>query len=266
MVIQREEDPWPYEASQLVFKVVLLVADLFGIVVFALLLTWIIQSGKGLDWNTGGGLFNTHVLCMAFFMIFLQGNGSIVYRLLPTRPKYVTKLIHAGIHFIVCIGITFGFVAIIENKKMGHEAHFTSLHSWIGLATICCYYAQFIFGFFMYLYPSGPTNAKIFAIPIHKLVGRSLFLFAVTTCVAGIMEVWNPRYAMMFNFAGLFAVIYVAAILYLLSDYVFRRRPPPFPHTIPGSMGQAIFYGSTSGSHGPVAGTSRVSRYEKVVY
>jgi len=81
-------------------------------------------------------------ICERLWFHFLFILGSLIYRLDPTTPKFMTKLFHAAIHFLVCIGMTFGLVAIIKHHNVLQDPHFRSLHSWIGIGTISCYFAQ----------------------------------------------------------------------------------------------------------------------------
>ena len=82
-------------------------------------------------------------MLLYFCMLF---EGTLVYRLLPTTRKFTTKLIHAGLHFITIVGASAGFAAAIDLHNKKHPPkHFHSVHSWLGLATLCIYYFQVTF-------------------------------------------------------------------------------------------------------------------------
>jgi hypothetical protein len=66
--------------------------------------------------------------------------ASLIYRILPESTKITSKLIHATIHFTVCVGIGVGLFAATKMHTDGN--HFYTLHGWIGIATIGAYYAQ----------------------------------------------------------------------------------------------------------------------------
>ena len=57
-------------------------------------------------------------------------------------PKYGVKLIHAGMHVIVCIGVGVGLAAAVQSHILKETQHFYSLHSWLGITTISLYYLQ----------------------------------------------------------------------------------------------------------------------------
>jgi hypothetical protein len=92
--------------------------------------------------------------------------ASLIYRILPGKPKYTVKLMHAGMHGTICIALGVGLAAAVRSHNLKNSPHFYSLHSWLGITTIGFYYLQVnILGL---NYPINPVyKVRVFSFDSH---------------------------------------------------------------------------------------------------
>lgn len=72
---------------------------------------------------------------------------------------------HATLQTLVGLFIILGLVFIEDFKSLSHEAHFFSLHSWVGIISIAIYFGQYLSGtlpklplcFVLTTIPAGPA-------------------------------------------------------------------------------------------------------------
>jgi len=77
MAGEEQLEPCSYDSTRRIFKVVWVIGNLFGLSVFALLLSWILAYDTGFSWSAPSSLFNCHAILMTFFVIFVGGNGKV---------------------------------------------------------------------------------------------------------------------------------------------------------------------------------------------
>ncbi|KAF3432065.1 hypothetical protein FNV43_RR26804 [Rhamnella rubrinervis] len=94
-----------------------------------------------------------------------------------------------------------------------------SLHSWLGIITICALGLQWLLGFFTYWFPGAEKSTKATLKPWHTFAGMVTFLMGI--CTAEIGLAWISYYldrsqeALIVNFTGL--LIYLFAVCASLS-------------------------------------------------
>ncbi|ODN00241.1 Cytochrome b reductase 1 [Orchesella cincta] len=183
-----EEDPRDYDFSRKIFKAGFVVAAVSGILMWLLMFVWVFGFTGGVSWGTDSKTeINLHVILMTVFMVYLQGHGAIIFRTLPSRPKFQVKLIHAGFHFTTVIAVSFGLWSAVRAHNMKGQPHFFTLHSWIGIIAIVLFYGQFLAGFLVFLLPYAPMRVRNFVIPYHKFMGPLIFLSSCMAAATGMM-------------------------------------------------------------------------------
>jgi len=233
-----EEDPRDYDVSRKQFQVGFIIASVSGALMWLLMFTWVFRYNGGLSWGTDPKTeINLHIVLMIFFVIYLQGHGSLMFRLFPSRPKLQVKLIHAGVHLTTVLAMMIAFWSAIRYHGMKNDPHFYTFHSWIGLTAIILYYGQFLAGFLIFLLPWAPMRIRSLVIPYHKMLGPLIFVSSVIAAATGIMmkalgtvgDRYSSRPAdgMVLNFAGFFLLIFAATIVTLVYEFKFRRRARP---------------------------------------
>lgn len=71
----------------------------------------------------------------------LIDSAIIVYKTIPA-PRKGQKLIHLILHFIALAAGIVGVYAVFKFHRELHIPHMYTLHSWIGLSTICLFAFQ----------------------------------------------------------------------------------------------------------------------------
>ncbi|KAK1284004.1 putative ascorbate-specific transmembrane electron transporter 1 [Acorus calamus] len=154
-----------------------------------MVLVWCIHFRGGLAFESTNKnlIFNIHPVFMLIGFIILGGEAIISYKALPWS-KEVKKLIHLILHVIALV---FGAVGIYAAFKFHNESgiyNLYSLHSWVGLGTICLYAIQWIFGLVTFFYPGATMTFRRDALPWHVIFGLFVYILAITTAELGFLE------------------------------------------------------------------------------
>merc|ERR1712045_246514 len=111
-----------------------------GLTLVITTITWIALFKKGFTFSrTELGIdFNWHPFLMTLSLIFLYGNGALIYRLIPARNddhKLKLKLGHAGIMMFAFILMVIGLQAAFDSHNLAvpPKPNMYTLHSWVGL-------------------------------------------------------------------------------------------------------------------------------------
>ncbi|XP_008778726.2 probable ascorbate-specific transmembrane electron transporter 1 [Phoenix dactylifera] len=155
----------------------------------ALVLVWCIHFRGGLAFESTNKslIFNVHPVLMLIGFIIIGSEAIMSYRALPFS-KEVKKLIHLILHAIALVLGAVGIYAAFKYHNESGIANLYSLHSWIGLGTICLYGIQWIFGFVTFFYPGASLAFKRVALPWHVLFGLFVYILAVGAAELGFLE------------------------------------------------------------------------------
>ncbi|KAL8218538.1 hypothetical protein R6Q57_021911 [Mikania cordata] len=112
-------------------------------------LVWLIKFREGFAFNSNikAKIFNLHPLLMILGFVIFSGEGVfesaaiVVYKSIPGNRK-AQKFIHLMLHFIALVVGIVGVYAVFRFHQELHIPHMYSLHSWIGLSTICLFGLQ----------------------------------------------------------------------------------------------------------------------------
>jgi len=73
-----EEDPRDYDLSRQHFRIGFIIASVSGILMWLFMFIFIFHYNGGLTWGTNQTTeINLHIVLMTFFVIYLQGHGSL---------------------------------------------------------------------------------------------------------------------------------------------------------------------------------------------
>merc|ERR1712079_322919 len=186
------------------------------------------QTEKGID-------FNWHPILMTISLIFLYGNGALIYRVIPPRNeshKLKLKLGHAGIMMFAFILMVIGLQAAFDSHNLAvpPKANMYTLHSWIGLMAALLFGVQWALGFSAFLFPKFSPEIRSFLLPFHQYFGSSIICLAVAAALLGHLEkaLWSittPVYAsknsesQLVNWIGICLVLFVMGVTFLLSKF-----------------------------------------------
>jgi len=142
-------------------------------------------GAAALNWNLTTGSFGFHPTMMILSLVAIYGDAILVYRVFRTQTKLYIKFLHGAMHLVAMFIAVVGLIAIIYNKNFQGRAHFTSLHSMIGIFTFSLFCVQWLIGFCSFLLPLFPEFIKAKIIVVHTSLGTGLFTLAIATCFIG---------------------------------------------------------------------------------
>jgi hypothetical protein len=102
------------------------------------------------------------------------------------------KVAHAALHLGALLLGALGARSIwLTHERSAFRFHFQTLHSWVGVAVLGLYAAQWLVGAVVF-YAGGPsTRARL--LPAHRAAGRLLVLAGLLACALGsLATVWKP--------------------------------------------------------------------------
>ncbi|WOL07184.1 putative ascorbate-specific transmembrane electron transporter 1 [Canna indica] len=154
-----------------------------------LVLVWCIFFRGGLAFESSNKslIFNIHPVLMLIGFIILGGEAIMSYKTLPWNHD-VKKAIHWTLHAIALILGAVGIYAAFKYHNESGIANMYSLHSWVGLGTICLYGIQWIYGFVIFFFPGAPAQLRAKSLPWHVLFGLFVYILAVATAELGFLE------------------------------------------------------------------------------
>ncbi|CAL9199110.1 unnamed protein product [Musa hybrid cultivar] len=193
------------------------VAHVLALTVFVLVLAWVLHFRGGaarLHSDDPNLIFNVHplVMCMGFILVIGEA-GIMAYKTIPAR-KETQKSVHLMLQLVaLCLGIL-GIYAAFKYHSANTMPDMLSLHSWLGMCTICLFGLQWLFGFvnFWFLKASEPT--RILLLPLHVSAGLAIFLLTVCTAETGFVQIDAAPGAesRLINFTGLFILLFAVAV------------------------------------------------------
>ncbi|KAL6295291.1 hypothetical protein ACE6H2_003433 [Prunus campanulata] len=141
----------------------------------------------------------------------------MAYKTVPGK-RNTQKMVHLILHFLALVAIILGIYAAF---KFNHESgipNLLTLHSWLGIITISLFGLQWLFAFFAYVFPGAESSARGNLVPWHTFVGMVIFLLAVCTAEAGLLErflflsIGRTQETLIINFTGLLIFLFAASV------------------------------------------------------
>lgn len=191
------------------------------------------QSDPGLE-------FNWHPLLLTISLVYLYGNGILVYRVARNERKNRLKVAHAVVMCCATLLACLGIKAAFDSHALaaaGPIPHTYSLHAWCGLLTICVAVAQWSLGLVTFLWPGLASHLRAAFLPVHAFAGLAIFVLACATALMGITEKaffsLKDEYkektseGTLINLLGLSIVIFCILVVGLASKQSFKRLKRP---------------------------------------
>uniref|UniRef100_T1DCI8 Transmembrane ascorbate-dependent reductase CYB561 n=1 Tax=Crotalus horridus TaxID=35024 RepID=T1DCI8_CROHD len=210
-------------------------SQILGLAVITVMAAWIGQYRGGVAWDSSQLLFNVHPLCMVIGMVFLQGDALLVYRVFRNESKQSTKILHGLIHFFALIIALVGLIAVFQHHRNQGFPDMYSLHSWCGIIAFGFYFAQWLFGFYIFLFPGASFSVRSRYKPQHVFFGAFLLILSIATALLGILEqllfkikdTYNlfVSEGILANTLGLLIIAFGAVVGYILTREEWRRPP-----------------------------------------
>ena len=132
--------------------------------------------------------FNWHPLLLTISLIYLYGNGILVYRIARNERKSKLKVAHATVMGSATVLACLGVKAAWDSHSLQDIPHSYSLHSWCGLITISLACLQWTSGLVTFLWPGLASHLRAFLLPLHIFIGLTIFIMACATALMGLTE------------------------------------------------------------------------------
>ncbi|ERM95107.1 hypothetical protein AMTRI_Chr07g30750 [Amborella trichopoda] len=206
-----------------------------GVIAAVLVLVWCIYFRGGLAFSSSNKslIFNIHPVLMLIGFVFVASEAILAYRILP-GTKEVRKIIHLSLHFIALVLGIVGIYAAFKYHNESGIVNLYSLHSWIGLGTICLFGIQWLIGLVTFFYPGGSQTVKATILPWHVIFGLFVYILALATAELGFLEKLTflensglDKYgseALLVNFTAL-VVVFLGAFVILSAVLPTQREP-----------------------------------------
>lgn len=221
------------------FNLALWLAESVGIIAVILVGVWTSLYRGGFAWRTDPALeFNWHPLLMTIGMIYMYGNGILVYRSFRVRRKRKLKIVHAFTHLMIFVLAVIGLQAVFDSHNLNIPPipNLYTLHSWVGLISVILFSCQWVSGLVSFLYPGLHVSLRAAYLPVHVFFGVGGFLSAITAALLGILEKANwtitnyrdlPTEGLLVNFIGMAIIIFAALVMFLVTTPRFKRQSLP---------------------------------------
>ncbi|KAI4874685.1 hypothetical protein NFI96_016815 [Prochilodus magdalenae] len=211
-------------------------SQVLGVACVVITGVWMGHFYGGYAWDGSPQQFNVHPLCMVLGLIFLYGDGVLVYRVFRNESKRSVKILHALVHMMALVISIVGLVAVFDYHNSANIPNMYSLHSWCGMLTFVLFFLQWLLGLSLFLFPWASTVLRSWYLPIHVFFGLALLAMAVGSSLMGITEKLlfsqpsssklAPE-AVLANVLGLLLVCFVVLVGYVVTREEFRRPPNP---------------------------------------
>ncbi|KAL4001948.1 Eukaryotic cytochrome b561 family protein [Acanthocheilonema viteae] len=231
------------------FNIIVGASQVFGISAIFLVAIWMANFNGGF---TSGLQFHYHPTFMVMGMIFLAGDGMLVYRVFRHERKRFSKLLHLTLHTMVLIFTVVALKAVFDshNNHKNDEGepdplpNMFSLHSWVGLTSVIAFFFQYLFGFTTFFFPGLSIPIRQFTLPYHQTFGLIILCFLAITAVMGISEqaawhhkCWTVDHILcsqqsLSTLLGIFILMFVMCILIIILNSRWRRQPLPEEETL----------------------------------
>ncbi|KAM7274061.1 hypothetical protein ACFE04_028725 [Oxalis oulophora] len=214
-----------------------IVAHVLGIGAVVMVLVWTIHFEGGLAWAwQSRHSFNLHPVLMLIGLIVIGGEAIMSYKSLPFK-KEVKKVVHMVLNAIALILGCIGIYIVFKFHEERHINNLYSLHSWVGIVVIVLYGLQWLYGFFIYIFPGVPISLKKASVPWHVIFGLFVYILAVLAAALGFLEDLTflekhklAKYgaeALLVNFTAVVTILYGAFVVF--SVLALPSPPPPPP-------------------------------------
>jgi len=168
-----------------------LLAQLAGLTMVVTMSVWTGHYLGGFAGQTVPELnFNWHPLLLTISLIYLYGNGILIYRLARQERKQRLKVAHATVMACSTLLSWAGVKAAWDSHSLATPPipHTYSLHSWCGILTLAVALLQWLIGCIAFLWPGVASHLRTTLLPLHVFVGIAVFVLACVTALLGITE------------------------------------------------------------------------------
>ncbi|KAF3788431.1 putative transmembrane ascorbate ferrireductase 2 [Nymphaea thermarum] len=189
-------------------------AHVFGVIAAILMLVWCLHYRGGLNLNSSDAdhIFNVsfqlrpnwshqvHPVLMFVGFILFSGEVCVRYNdvgIMSTaimayktvrEERRKRKLVHLALHLLAGLMGLIGVIAAFKYHGESELPNMYSLHSWLGMATICLFGLQWLIGFVTFWYPGAAILTRTRFRPWHIFSGLTIFIMAICSAETGLVS------------------------------------------------------------------------------
>lgn len=217
-----------------------------GVIAVVMMFVWTINYKGGFGWGEAdpGHAFNWHPLLMTIGMVYLYGNGALIYRVFPpvsSSMKKMLKLCHAATMIVVFVLMVIALKAAFDSHdfkkdKEGNPApipNMYTLHSWVGLTAAILFGAQWLSGLLVFLFPIAGAKIRANLLPFHQYYGSAIFGLVIMASLMGILEksIWSigdyntkSGEGILVNVMGMMILFFAMGVTFLLTKFETGKK------------------------------------------
>lgn len=162
----------------------------FAVISLVLVLVWKTDTDESREPYSATG----HARYMVAMFFCCQVLALCAWSLCPAPHQAVGKGVHVLFQSLALIGMALGLWKIIQQKLDSETPQLTTLHSWLGIAAVATFCANYIWGSGMgmlkVLYPESSLHKAGRVMYLHRAVGLTalgLTMLAIETGVMGLL-------------------------------------------------------------------------------
>jgi len=198
-----------------------------GVVMVAL-----VVGRNGFDWSAShkenaSKLFAYHPLFMSIGLIFLTGQGIIIYRVFPHAKKNLVKTVHGVIHASTFILMVFALKAVFRSHDIQDLPNLNEVHSWIGITVVIVFSAQILAGFLMFVLPGAAPPTRAWYLDFHAYFGSAVFTLAYAAACVGMGLAQVTGWSALGSCSRIFVlavIVYAVCIAHLISGSAYKTK------------------------------------------
>uniref|UniRef100_A0A7N0TGF8 Cytochrome b561 domain-containing protein n=1 Tax=Kalanchoe fedtschenkoi TaxID=63787 RepID=A0A7N0TGF8_KALFE len=143
--------------------------------------------------------------------------GIMVYKGVPAT-RQTQKVVHLTLLFVALVSGILGIFAVFKYHNELGNPHMVTLHSWIGISTICLFGLQWLFAFFVFFSPGAQMSTRANLAPWHLFLGAVIFLMIIITAETGLVQKFiflglgRSQEALIVNFTGLLILLFAVSV------------------------------------------------------
>jgi len=200
-----------------------------GVVV--VVMVGLVVGRNGFDWtatkDNADALFAYHPLFMSIGLIFLTGQGIILYRVFPHARKGLIKTVHALTHAATFILMVFALRAVFHSHTLQDKPNLNEVHSWMGITAVIIFSAQLLAGFLMFVLPGAAPTTRVWYLDFHAYFGSAVFTLACASACVGMGLVQVTGWSSLGSCSRVFVlavIVYAVCIAHLISGSAYKAK------------------------------------------
>ncbi|XP_031266974.1 probable ascorbate-specific transmembrane electron transporter 1 [Pistacia vera] len=194
-------------------------AHLLVIAVATLVLVWLLHNQEGFAFKSDNKLkiFNLHPFFMIIGFILIGGEAIMAYKTVPATRR-AQKTFHFLLHLLALLCGILGIYAVFKFHHESGTSDMYSLHSWLGMGTICLYGLQWLLAFVSYVFPGAEMSRRASFLPWHSFFGLVIFFLAICSAETGLVQkflilgLFRGQEALIVNFIGILLILFAISV------------------------------------------------------